>query len=100
MAGKKIIWSKRANSELFKTLDFFIERNGNNLYALKILNKLEQRLKRLSENELMWRPTSNSVIRILNMDVYFIFYKIGQENIEIVSFWDNRQDPDFRIDSP
>jgi toxin YoeB len=100
MAGKKIIWSKRANSELFKTLDFFTERNGNNLYALKILNKLEQRLKLLSENELMGRPTSNNVIRILNMDVYFIFYEIGQENIEIVSFWDNRQDPDFRIDSP
>lgn len=48
----------------------------------------------------MGRPTSNHVTRILNMDVYLILYEIGQVSIEIVSFWDNRQDPVFRIDSP
>jgi hypothetical protein len=26
------------------------------------------------------------------MDVYLIFYEIQKEQIEIVSFWDNRQD--------
>lgn len=96
MAGKKIIWSKRA--ELFKTLDYFTERNGNHLYALKLLNKFEQRLKRLSENELMGRPTSNQVTPILNIEVYLIFHEIGREDLEIVSFWDNRQDPDYRLD--
>lgn len=32
------------------------------------------------------------------MNVYLIFYEINEEQIEIVSFWDNRQIQNKRVD--
>lgn len=98
MAKKQIIWSNRANAELLNVLDFFNERNGNANYSLKILNEVEEILKAMSENELMGRLTSDRRSRVIVMDVYLILYEIIDTKIEILSFWDNRQDTKKQID--
>lgn len=97
MAGKKIIWSSRAKNELKEILGFYTERNGNPNYSLKILNRLENLLETISKNELIGRPTSNKITRVFPMDVYLLFYEIGKNQIEILSFWDNRQDPSKKL---
>lgn len=33
------------------------------------------------------------------MDVYLIFYEIHNNQIEVLSFWDNRQNPEGRVDN-
>jgi plasmid stabilization system protein ParE len=98
MAKKQVIWSKRANAELVSVLEFFNERNGNSNYSLKILKEVEDILNALSENELMGRLSSDRRTRVIVMGVYLIFYDITEERIEILSFWDNRQDENKRID--
>lgn len=40
--------------------------------------------------------TSNKITRVIPMKVYLIFYEINQNRIEVVSFWDNRQDLEGR----
>ncbi len=98
MAKKQIIWSKRANAELVSVLEFFNERNGNSNYSLKILKEVEDLLNGLSKNELIGRLSSDRRTRVIVMGVYLIFYDITEERIEILSFWDNRQDENKRID--
>ena len=92
MAEKIIIWSDNAKYELQKTLKFFTERNGSPNYSLKLLNETEELLNTLSKNNLIGRITSNNKTRVIPMKVYLIFYEINENSIEIVSFWDNRQD--------
>ena len=92
MADKKIIWSNNAKNELRKVLEFYNERNGSKKYSLKILNETEELLKILSKSEFIGRLTSNKKTRVIPMKVYLIFYETNQNIIEIVSFWDNRQD--------
>jgi plasmid stabilization system protein ParE len=99
MAKKQIIWSKRADAELVNVLEFYNERNGNTNYSLKILNHIEDLLRALTEHETMGRLTSDMRSRVLVMDVYLIFYEVTENNIEILSFWDNRQNDKNRIDS-
>lgn len=91
MANKKIIWSGHASDQLKAVLDFYIIRNGNINYSLKILNEIEDLLKVLSENEFIGRLTSNKMTRVIPMKVYLVFYEIHNNQIKIVSFWDNRQ---------
>ncbi len=98
MAKKSIIWSSRANEELRDILEFFVKRNGNNKYALKLLEQTEEYLEVLTENEHLGRLTSNKKTRVLVMDVYLIFYEINRDTINILSFWDNRQNLKKRID--
>lgn len=97
MAVKKIIWSTRASVEFKDILNFFIERNGNAKYSLKLLSEVQVLLQTVSKSEMIGRLTSNKFTRVISIDVYLIFYETNIENIRIVSFWDNRQDPEKRL---
>ncbi|HVA98628.1 MAG TPA: type II toxin-antitoxin system RelE/ParE family toxin [Bacteroidia bacterium] len=92
MAKKEIIWSKIAKLQLENVLEFYFETNGNSKYSLKILNEVTDLLETLSKAELIGRLTSNKRTRVLSMKVYLLFYEINGNKIEIISFWDNRQD--------
>ncbi|RCS28523.1 type II toxin-antitoxin system RelE/ParE family toxin [Polaribacter sp. WD7] len=91
MANKEIVWSNNAKNELRKILEFYNERNGSKKYSLKILSETEEILKTLSKSEFIGRLTSNKKTRVIPMKVYLIFYEINENTIEVISFWDNRQ---------
>jgi len=92
MARKQIIWSRNARFQLQSVLEFYIERNKSNVYSLKLLDQVEDLMLTLSQNEYIGRLTSNKSTRVIPMKVYLVFYEINSDAIEIVSFWDNRQD--------
>ena len=92
MANKRIIWSTRASRELKYTLEYYNQRNQSARYSLKLLFEVEYLTSNLSKNELLGRLTSNKITRVIPMKSYLIFYEIHQDHIQIVSFWDNRQD--------
>lgn len=97
MAYKKVIWSLRASFELKEILEFYLERNGNPDYSLKILVEIEELIQTLSKSHFIGRLTSNKRTRVIPMDVYLIFYEVQKKQLEIVSFWDSRRDPLKRI---
>jgi len=97
MADKKIVWSTRASLELKQILEFYNERNGSTAYSLRIINEVDYLLKILSKNEFAGRLTSNKYTRVIPMKIYLIFYEVNENIIEIVSFWDNRQDSQKRM---
>ncbi|PBJ06840.1 type II toxin-antitoxin system RelE/ParE family toxin [Flavobacterium sp. ACN6] len=91
MAKKEIIWSELAKLEFSNVLEFYVLRNENSDYSLKILEEVEDLLETLSNNEFIGRLTSNKITRVIPMKIYLIFYEINYNQIEIISFWDNRQ---------
>ncbi len=92
MARKEIIWSLTAKNQFEKVLEFYVIRNGSSSYSLKILSEVNNLLKVLSRSEYIGRLTSNKTTRVIPIRTYLIFYEINKEQIEILSFWDNRQD--------
>lgn len=96
MVKKEIIWSKFAKLQFKAILEYYVERNGNENYSLKLVDEVEDVLNTLSKSELIGRLTSNKCTRVIPMKVYLIFYEINGNKIEIVSFWDNRQDIEKR----
>ena len=99
MATKTVVWSERANFELTEILEYYVNRNGNSKYSLKILSKTDHIIRLLIDNEFVGRLTSNGVTRVIVLDVLLIFYEIHRDQIEILSFWDNRQNPIKRFDN-
>lgn len=96
MVKKEIVWSKLAKLQLKTVLEYYVLRNGNSNYSLKLLNEVEDLLETLSKAELIGRLTSNKITRVISMKVYLIFYEINGNRIEIISFWDNRQNIENR----
>lgn len=92
MAKKEIVWSSLAKLQLENVLEYYFIRNESPTSSLKLLDEVEDLLNTLSSSELIGRLTSNKITRVISMKVYLIFYEINGNQIEIVSFWDNRQD--------
>ena len=91
MAQKEIIWSNLAKLQFSNVLEFYVFRNGNANYSLKLVDEVEDLLETLSKSELIGRLTSNKITRVVVMKVYLIYYEVNGNQIEIISFWDNRQ---------
>lgn len=98
MAEKQIIWSARAETEFRSILEFYFERNGNTKYSLQIVEAVEKLFLLLRKNNYLGRLSENRKTRVINMDIFLIFYELSPNRIEIVSFWDNHQNPEKRID--
>lgn len=98
MARKQIIWSFCAEMELKGILEFYNNRNGNSNYSSKLLLEIKNILNTLSLSESIGRLTGNKKTRVIVMKVYLIFYEINGKLIEILSFWDNRQNQHKRIE--
>jgi plasmid stabilization system protein ParE len=94
--SKEIIWSNLAKLQFSNVVEYYALRNGNANYSLKLVDEVEDLLETLSKAELIGRLTSNKFTRIISMKVYLIFYEINGNRIEIVSFWDNKQDIENR----
>ena len=92
MAKKEIVWSDHAKLQLSTVLEFYFIRNGNANYSIQLLDDIEDLLTTLSKSEFIGRLTFNKTTRVIVMNVYLIYYEINMNEIEIVSFWDNRQD--------
>lgn len=96
MAKKDIIWSKLVKLQLKNILAFFVKKNGSAIYSLKLRSEIQELLETLSQAEQIGRLTSNKVSRVIAFKVYLIFYEINRNKIEIISFWDNRQNIENR----
>ena len=90
----EIIWSPRAEMEFADILSY-INSEWNEKVVLNFINSLDGVLIQLSENPLMFPLFDKKrEIRkcVLNKRV-ILFYRLRNENIELVSLFNTRQNP-------
>lgn len=93
MVKRKIIWSPRAKLNLKIILDFYFKRNGNKTFSKKLHSSFRKSIKLMEEYADIGVQTDTLKTRRLAKGNFSIFYEIKPDTIEIVSLWDNRQDP-------
>jgi plasmid stabilization system protein ParE len=93
MAKRKIVWSARAKLDLFDILDFYYKRNETAKYSSKLNSAIRGTIKLLEKTPDIGVQTDVQNVRNLPEGDYSIFYEIRQDRIEIITIWDNRQDP-------
>jgi plasmid stabilization system protein ParE len=94
MAKRKIIWSTKAKVELFEILDFYYQRNGTKTFSEKLNVTFRKSVRLLAKYSDIGIPTDIPNVRNIIEGDYSIFYKIESDTLEILSIWDNRQNPD------
>lgn len=91
----EIKWTLEAETLYLETLEYWINHNKSNTYALKIIDEVERKEKLLSDNPLMGVVifgAKEEVRRVLVLENFSIHYRIQKTTIEIVSFWANKKD--------
>lgn len=94
MVKRKIKWSHRAKLDLLEILDFYYKRNGTKTYSKKLNTKLRASIRLLEKQINLGVQTDILNIKNLIEGDYNIFYEISTTTIEIITIWDNRQNPE------
>ena len=90
---KEIVWSKRALTERFQILEYWINRNKSSRFSKKLDNLFLQKIELLTLRPFIGKRTTSENIRIKIVRDYLIFYEILETQIYILSIKDGRQNP-------
>lgn len=94
MDGLRIIWTRTALNQRDSIFDYWNNRNKSKDYSKKLNLAVRERLKELKYQPQIGKESIIEGVRTIAMRHYSIFYVIEETSIFIVSFWDNRQDPE------
>lgn len=93
MAKRKIVWTETAAKQRSEILRYWTERNKTTTYAEKLIEITAKHLKVISKNPEAFKETEFVEVRESAMGHFSLYYKITADQIIVMGFWDNRQDP-------
>lgn len=95
MVKRKIVWSNRANTTLFKIFEFYNERNKSATYSKKLYKKFIKELSLLKKQPDLGVKTDIDNIRGLIVEEFILYYEIYPEMIVVHTVWGCRQNPEL-----
>lgn len=93
MVKRTVVWTETAAKQRREVLKYWTIRNGSDEYARKLIRITKDRLKNIAKYPESGIETDWIGTRTSAMGHFSIFYKVTDQTIFIVAFWDNRQDP-------
>jgi plasmid stabilization system protein ParE len=93
MAKRKIVWTETAAKQRREIMNYWTVRNKSTTYAEKLIEITAKHLKVISKNPNAFKETEMKDVRESAMGHFSLFYKITPDQLIVMSFWDNRQDP-------
>ena len=97
-SGYKIVWTDHALSELEQTIDY-LEKNWTERELKNFAAKLDHTIELISKSPELFPASSEKFgIRKAVVEKYnSLYYRILNNSIEIISLFDNRQNPKNKI---
>ncbi|WP_315163033.1 type II toxin-antitoxin system RelE/ParE family toxin [Capnocytophaga leadbetteri] len=89
-------WTEQAKIELKEILLYWKKHNKSNSYSVKLNAEVQRVVKDLVRFPYLWTEVEGyeNIRRALVFFNYSIFYLIEKNTITILSFWDNRRNPE------
>jgi plasmid stabilization system protein ParE len=95
-SGYNILWTDNALHELAQTIEY-IQENFSDKEVRTLALKIENTTKLISQNPTIF-PISEfkGVYKAVVLKYNTLYYRLTKDNIEILSFFSNRQNPKKR----
>jgi len=91
----QVDWTESASQQRIDILEFWIEHNQSETYSKKIFAETLVAEQLLKENPLIGTLTDlDKIRRILILRNFSMFYTVENQIIQILAFYDNRQNQD------
>jgi toxin YoeB len=92
--AKKVVWTQRAQNDRRRILKYWKGRNKSNVYSIKLAQLFKDSVKIISEFPEIGKQTDDINVRIKIVRDFYIFYEETNTQIQILTVWNTRQDPD------
>jgi plasmid stabilization system protein ParE len=95
--GFRIRWTDNALKELEETFTF-LETNWTEKELRKLSNALDKTLNLISQNPYIFQSSDfkKDIRRAVILSLNSLYYRIKDQDVEIISFFSNRQSPTKR----
>lgn len=88
--GYNILWTPNALNELQATIEY-LQNNFSKQEINKLAKKIEDTLELISQNPTIFPKAENkNVHKIVILKFNTMYYRVKNENIEILSFFSNK----------
>lgn len=89
----KIIWTNSAQADYYNNIDYLLE-NWTTTEAVKFIEKVDQYLEIIKQNPITFSKSEYRNIHFVPVvNQITLYYHIGKNNIELLRFWNNNQNP-------
>jgi plasmid stabilization system protein ParE len=94
-SGYRLYWSKEAQNNLNSIISY-LQSNWSEKEIRKFTGRLEKILELISENPKLFPPSilHPTIHRAIITKHNSLYYRMSKDDIEIITIFDNRQDPD------
>ncbi len=92
--AKRIIFSKKAELDLARIIEFNDLRNRSNTYSKKFFKELIKRLRLLLKQPFSGISTDNDSVLLLIWDNYYVFYKLDDEQLIVSTIYHQKENID------
>jgi len=95
--GYKILWTDFALKELEKTIKY-LEKNWTEKELRNLAESIDEKLALISQNPNSFQGSDykKDIRRVVILTYNTLYYRFENEQIEIISFFSNRQNPKKR----
>lgn len=95
--GYKILWTDLALKELAQTMEY-LEKNWTEKELQNLAQNLEEKLILISQNPYLFQASNykKDIRRVVILTYNTLYYRIINNQVEIISFFSNRQSPKKR----
>lgn len=90
--AKRLVFSKKALTDIDRIVDFNNQRNKSDTYSKKFIKNLHNQLKLLIKHPLIGKRTDLPEILLLVWDKFYIFYKNSDTTIEIRAIYHQKEE--------
>lgn len=88
---KRIIFSKKAELDLERIIEFNDRRNKSDSYSKKLFTELTQRLRLLLKQPFSGMKTDEDDSLLLIWDNYYIFYSLEDDSLIVDSIYHQKE---------
>ena len=92
--AKQITWTYTAQQDRLEILRYWRIRNQSNVYSKKLNVLFKKAILIIAVHPHIGRPTTIEKVRVKLVRDYLIFYEVNEDQIFILSIWDNRRNPE------
>ena len=93
-SGYNILWTTNALNDLEKTIEY-LENNFSEKEIKKLAQKIENTAELISQNPNIF-PQSKNIYKAVILKFNSMYYRVKGDDVEILSFFSNRQNPQKR----
>jgi len=96
--GYAIYWSPAAKNDYINILEYLNTRWGQQ-EVTSFISRTDKTLQLISANPRLFVSSTNKPVvhRCVLTSQISLYYRINNQNIELLRFWDNRMDPEKLI---